>query len=145
MTYQAQQQGSVSDRIITGATGAANVYVGADKAAGAVAAALSTPVTTGAGVAAAAYEGLQAAGQMAAGVTQLAGAITGDTANANQKADNITIHSSAVAMVTFAVTKNRDMAVKSAAVEGIVSSSLTKTVFKSGRSPGHKFLRYRIV
>jgi len=36
----------------------------ADKAAGAVAAALYTPVTTGAGAAAAAYEGLQAAGQM---------------------------------------------------------------------------------
>jgi len=92
---------------------------------------LSTPVTTAAGAAAAAYEGYQAAGQMAAGVTQLAGAITGDTANANKKADDITIHSSTVAMVTLAVTKNRDMAVKSAAVEGIASSSLTKTVFKS--------------
>ena len=44
----AQQQGSVEDRVIIGAAGAANVYVGADKAAASVVAAISTPVTTGA-------------------------------------------------------------------------------------------------
>lgn len=90
-----------------------------------------TPETGGVSGLAAAYEGYQAAGQMTAGVMQLGGAITGDTANGNRKADDITIHSSAVAMVTLKVTKDRDKAVKSAAFEGIASSSLTRTVFKS--------------
>ena len=128
---QAQQQGNVEDRVIIGAAGAANVYVGADKAAASVVAAISTPVTTGAGAVAAAYEGYQAAGQMAAGVTQLAGAITGHTEKANQEADNITIHSSAVAMVTLAATKDKTMAVNAAAFEGMASSSITRTVFKN--------------
>jgi hypothetical protein len=68
---------------------------------------------------------------MAAGVTQLAGAITGHTEKANQEADNITIHSSAVAMVTLAATKDKTMAVNAAAFEGMASSSITRTVFKN--------------
>jgi RHS repeat-associated protein len=127
----AQQNSSLENRFITGATGAANIYVGADKGAGAVAAFLSTPITTAGGLLAGLYEGYQAVGQMSSGVIQLGGAINGDTETANMKADDITIHSSAAAMVMLKITHNSDMAVKSAAIEGIASSGLTKTIVQS--------------
>lgn len=125
---------SLGETLATAIAGVVNVYVGADKAATSVAYALSTPITEEAGVAAAAYEGYQAAGQMAAGVTQLAGVITGNVKAANVKADRITIHSSILATVVQKLTKDNNKALKAAAAEGLASAAVTKTVLTGAAS-----------
>jgi hypothetical protein len=78
------------------------------------------------------YEATQTVAQAGAGVTQIVAAVTGRTAAANAKADNAIVHTSVAGNVALKVTHgNMDTAAKAVTAEGLVSTSATRSIFKS--------------
>jgi hypothetical protein len=124
--------GSTEDRVLTGLTGAANLYIGVDRGIAAFGELAATPATFGLSAVPGLYEATQTAAQAGAGLTQVGGAITGRTATANAKADSAIVHTSIAGNVALKVTHgNMDTAAKAAAAEGLVSTSFTRSIFKS--------------
>jgi RHS repeat-associated protein len=116
--------GSPQERLLTGIVGGINLYVSVKKGVAAVAEAATSE--TGVGALAALYTGNQAVNQGAGGIRQIFGAITGNTKDANEYADNLAIHSSIVGTTTLAFTKDKDLAVGATAAEGIASTTVVK-------------------
>ena len=117
--------------MLTGATGAANLYIGVSRGAATVGEAFTTS-WTGVGAVVALYEGTQTVAQTSAGLIQIKGAVTGETEAANAQADSAIVHTSAAGMVALKGTHgDMDTAAKAAAAEGMVSASATRSIFKS--------------
>lgn len=128
----AQQKGSTSERLVEGISGAANAYVAVDRAVGVVAEGLATPVTGGASGVLAAYEAVQTVSQLGAAATQLSGALSGNTKDTNKAADSMMVATSLAGVATLAVTKgNLNAASKATAAEGLVSSTVTRSIFNT--------------
>ena len=118
------EDGSTADRLLTLTVGTINLYVSVNKGLGAVAEAATAE--TGVGALVALYTGNQAVNQGAGGIRQIFGAFTGNTKDANDYADNLTIHSSLLGAGALLVTKNKDLALGAAAAEGIASTTVVK-------------------
>jgi RHS repeat-associated protein len=126
------EDGDKKDRLISGATGVANLIVAAYKGISAINELAASPATDGLSAAFATYDAVQAVGGAGAGLTQIGGAISGNTSSANAAADGMIVSTSIAGTATLAVTKgNMDAATKAAAVEGLVSTGVTRSVFKS--------------
>jgi RHS repeat-associated protein len=126
------QAGSTEDRVLTRLTGAANLAIGVDRGLVAFGELAATPATFGVSTVAGLYEATQTAAQAGAGVSQIAGAITGRTEAANAKADSAIVHTSISGNVALKATHgNMDTAAKAAAAEVLVSTSATRSIFKS--------------
>jgi hypothetical protein len=126
------EDGDTKDRLITGATGIANLVVAGFEGVGVVGEFLATPVTLGGSAALGAYEAVQTVAQGGAGLTQIGGAISGKTDAANAAADGMIVATSIAGSATLAATKgNMDAVTKAAAVEGMVSAGATRSVFKT--------------
>jgi RHS repeat-associated protein len=126
----ADKEATLTDRIVLGVTGIANMFVGGKKVEAAVVTAMTTPLTTAPGAAAAGYAGVSGTGQFIAGNIQLIGAIRGDLEGAEKLSAAVTVSTSISGVMTMAAT-NGDMeaASKATNIEAIVTPSLTRSVF----------------
>lgn len=93
---------------------------------------LATPVTAGGSGVLAAYEAVQTVSQVNAGLTQIGGALSGKTEATNKAADAMIVGTSILGTSTLAKTKgDLDAASKAAALEGMVTSSATRSIFNT--------------
>jgi hypothetical protein len=105
--------------------GTANLIVAAGKGVAAAGAGLAGPETGGLTVPLAIYAGIGAAGNFTAGLTQLAGAVTGKEDEANKGADAATAVTTVSGAITLARTGDITKAANAAAVEGVFTSGFT--------------------
>lgn len=126
------EDGDNKERAIEAISGVANLAIAAYRGVEVGGEVLATPATGGLSVLAAAYEGVQAVTQAGAGITQIGGAISGKTEATNKAADAMVVGTSIAGAATLAATKgDLDAASKAAAVEGLVSASATRSIFKT--------------
>ena len=120
-----------------GLEGAANLFVAKEKGEAAIGLALATP-ETGPGAAAtgtaAALATISTLSSAMTGATQLVGAITGKTEEANRAADGLAAATSASGFITTVVTGDAKKGAAAASIEGIFTSSAKRELFKSPAS-----------
>jgi RHS repeat-associated protein len=115
----------LSPRATLALKGTANLIVAAGKGVAAAGAGLAGPETGGLTVPLAIYAGIGAAGNFTAGLTQLAGAVTGKEDEANKGADAATAVTTVSGAITLARTGDITKAANAAAVEGVFTSGFT--------------------
>lgn len=136
--------GDTKERLIEALSGVVNLTLAGAKGVGVVGELVATPATVGVSGAAAVYEGLQTYSQGAAGITQIGGAISGKTDATNKAADAMIVSTSIAGTATLAATNgNLDAASQAAAAEGLVSSSVTRSIFNSVTSMADTILNIK--
>jgi hypothetical protein len=127
LTAQLNQARSVLNqpRVRLALKGLGNLASGAGKTVAAAGAGLAAPESGGLTIPLAIYTGIGAAGNYAAGFTQLAGAITGNVQDASNAADAAGAATTVSGAYTLATTGDVGKAANAAAAEGFFTAGFT--------------------
>lgn len=124
----AQAKTTLTDRLIMAGTGLANVAIGAAKYV-AVAKTAPATLTTPGGQAVAFLGVTSGTGNLGAGLAQLVGSVASDPKPFDETANAIAVGMSPTGLATLAATGDMEKAGKFAAVEGLVTSGVTRSIF----------------